>query len=141
MNFKKFLFASAMIAMALVACEPNNGLVDGNDDDNDNKIEDPDTTATADYITVSGAVEGTWAAGSKIKVNGHINVPEGKSLTIAEGVEVIFDERGVAANHVPVEFTVDGALFIHGTDEKPVLLSVDEASAPKPTSLPACGAV
>ena len=61
-----------------------------------------------------------------IKVSGHIVVPEGESLTIEEGVQVIFDDAGVGANHAPIEFTVDGNLYCEGTAENPVRLTVAE---------------
>ena len=78
-----------------------------------------------------GDVEGTWKANSIILVSGHITVPAGKSLTIEEGVQVIFDDKGVGANHVPVEFTVDGNLYCKGTAENPVLFSVAEENRTK----------
>lgn len=55
----------------------------------------------------------------------------GKFLTIEEGVQVIFDDKGVGANHVPVEFTVDGNLYCKGTAENPVLFSVAEENRTK----------
>ena len=80
---------------------------------------------------MEGDVEGTWKANSIILVSGHITVPAGKSLTIEEGVQVIFDDKGVGANHVPVEFTVDGNLYCKGTAENPVLFSVAEENRTK----------
>lgn len=72
--------------------------------------------------------EGVWAAGSTIEVDRHIMVPEGKSLTIEEGVTVIFSDKGVGINRVPIEFTVDGNLYCLGTEESPVMLTVAESS-------------
>lgn len=73
-----------------------------------------------------GNVSGVWEANSVIKVSGHIVVPEGESLTIQEGVQVIFDDAGVGANHAPIEFTVDGNLYCEGTAENPIRLTVAE---------------
>ena len=53
-------------------------------------------------------------------------MPEGKSLVIKEGVKIIVSTAGVGANHVPVEFTVNGNLYCEGTAEKPILFSVPE---------------
>ena len=81
---------------------------------------------TSKILNVSGEVSGTWEKNSTVNVTGHITVPQGQSLTIEEGVNVIFTAQGVGVNHVPVEFTVDGNLYIKGTAEKPVLLSTEE---------------
>ena len=75
---------------------------------------------------VSGDVSGVWEAGSTVNVTGHITVPEGESLTIEEGVTVIFSDAGVGVNHVAIEFTVDGNLYCLGTSENPVRLTVAE---------------
>lgn len=95
-------------------------------DDDDPKPQDPEvvdpTPVTQD---VSGEVSGTWTKNSIINVTGHIVVPQGQSLTIEEGVQVIFSPAGVGVNHVPIEFTVDGNLYIRGTEANPVLLSTE----------------
>lgn len=78
-------------------------------------------------ITVSGEVSGTWEKGTTVSVTGHINVPKGQSLTIEEGVNVIFNSDGVGASHTPIEFIVEGNLYSKGTEENPVLFSVSKA--------------
>lgn len=110
---------AACMALALGACsddDNNNSTVSGGGQGNTD-------TSTA---TVSGTVSGTWEKNSVIRVEGHINVPAGQSLTIEEGVQVIFTDKGVGVNHVPVEFTVNGNLYCKGTATNPVLFSVDE---------------
>lgn len=108
------------MSTALVACsddETNNGgNVPSNGDNNQPEIE-----------AVSGQVDGVWKANTIVKVSGHITVPEGKSLTIEEGVKVIFNDNGVGVNHVPIEFTVNGNLYCEGTADNPILMSVEES--------------
>ena len=41
-------------------------------------------------------------------------------------MKIIVSTAGVGANHVPVEFTVNGNLYCEGTAEKPILFSVPE---------------
>lgn len=109
-----------MVSMMLAACSSNGDSVDnggGNPGERDGPVTEE---------TVSGNVEGVWKANSVVKVSGHLVVPEGKSLTIEEGVKVIFDDKGEGVNHVPIEFTVNGNLYCEGTAENPVLLSVAE---------------
>ena len=60
---------------------------------------------------------------------GRITVPEGKSLTIEEGVTVIFNKAGVGVNHVAIEFSVDGSLYCLGSESAPVTLTVDGAES------------
>ncbi|MDR0541908.1 MAG: Ig-like domain-containing protein [Dysgonamonadaceae bacterium] len=73
---------------------------------------------------VSGNVSGTWNKNTTVNVSGHITVPEGQTLTIEEGVQVIFDDNGVGADHTGIEFMVDGKLYCKGTANNPVLFSV-----------------
>ena len=69
-----------------------------------------------------------WKADTVVNLADHYVVPEGDTLIIEEGVQVLFAEGGVGVNHVPIEFTVDGYLFCNGTAEKPILFSVAESS-------------
>ena len=85
------------------------------------------TVSKADAINVSGDVQGTWTKFSTINVTGQIKVPAGKSLTIEEGVTVNIATGGQDANETKIEWLVDGNLYIKGTDENPVLISVPEA--------------
>jgi hypothetical protein len=73
---------------------------------------------------VSGNVSGVWEKNSTINVSGQIIVPAGQSLTIEEGVQVIFDDNGVGASHTRIEFMVAGSLFCKGTPGNPVLFTV-----------------
>ena len=79
-------------------------------------------SVTNKALTVSGEVEGTWDAYSTVTVTGQLNVPAGKSLTIEEGVEVIFNSAD--ATGTGIEFTVDGNIYCRGTEEAPILFSI-----------------
>ena len=105
------ILAAAMLAVAAVSCAKNI-------DDSGESGKEP--------VSISGKVQGVWESGSVIEVTDHINIPEGQSLTIEEGVQVIFSEKGAGANHAPIEFTVNGNLYVKGSAEKPVLFSVAE---------------
>ncbi|HIZ05556.1 MAG TPA: hypothetical protein H9818_06865, partial [Candidatus Phocaeicola gallistercoris] len=70
-------------------------------------------------------------ADTVINLTEHYTVPEGKTLIIKEGVQIIASTEGVGANLLPVEFTVNGNLYCEGTEEKPVLFSIPEADRPE----------
>jgi hypothetical protein len=72
----------------------------------------------------SGTVSGVWEKNSTVNVTGHVTVPVGQTLTIEEGVQVIFDDNGVGASHTKIEFTVAGKLYCKGTTANPILFSV-----------------
>ena len=72
----------------------------------------------------SGNVSGIWEKNSTVNVSGHITVPVGQTLTIEEGVQVIFDDNGVGASHTRIEFMVAGKLYCKGTSTNPILFSV-----------------
>lgn len=72
-------------------------------------------------------ISGTWKAGSEIKLDRHLVIPEGESLTIEPGVKVIVSADGVGVNHTPVEVTVKGNLYVLGSEEQPVLFTVEES--------------
>ena len=120
MDFKKYLFAGAalMTLTMFTACS---------DDDNNEQNPDPtpggdteitDPWATADVVT--------WPADTVVNLTDHFTVPEGKTLIIEEGAQIIASVDGVGANKVPIEFTVEGNLYCEGTAEKPILFSVPE---------------
>jgi hypothetical protein len=84
------------------------------------------SVANRQYVNVSGDVSGTWQKNSTVFVVGHVNVPAGKSLTIEEGVQVIFSSNGVGTNHTPIEFMVNGNLYCNGTAANRIRFSVAE---------------
>ena len=118
MNSRYFMFLSAaLLSVSLAAC--------GDDENDPNPNPDPDPEPVVEE-NVSGNVSGIWEKNSIINVSGHITVPEGESLTIEEGVTVVFSSNGVGASHTPIEFVVDGDLYCLGTEESPVTLTVAE---------------
>ena len=105
------MFGAALCAMSFfAACS----------DDEDSNPVPPESEEVTE-------VEGVWEAGSTHEISSHLVVPEGKSLTIEEGVTVIFSTSGVGVNHAPIEFTVDGSLYCLGTEANPILLSIPES--------------
>lgn len=105
-----FVIAAVAMVFSLASCE-----------------KDPDQKEPVEPVEAAGEVSGVWEAGSTVYVDGHIVVPEGESLTIEEGVTVIFSDAGVGVNHTAIEFSVDGNLYCLGTAENPVRLTVDES--------------
>lgn len=125
MNFKKYLFVGAalMTGSFFAACsdddnEPGSGSGNG-DVLPDESVSLEDQWNSTDLVV--------WPADTVVNLTSHYTVPEGKTLVIKEGVQVIASTEGVGANLLPIEFTVNGNLYCLGTEEKPVLFSVPEA--------------
>jgi len=97
------LFISLSIAL-LAGCEKANIDVDTSD-------------ANGSAI---GEVSGVWSKGSIQHIKGDIIIPEGKTLTIEEGVTVLMDSVGKA------EIVVLGNLYALGTAENPVKFTVED---------------
>lgn len=72
-------------------------------------------------------VSGTWKSGTEIRLDRHLVIPEGESLTIEPGVKVLASTSGVGVNHAPVEIIVKGNLYVLGSEQEPVLFSVEES--------------
>ncbi|MDR3187876.1 MAG: Ig-like domain-containing protein [Prevotellaceae bacterium] len=111
----------------VTAIKPGSAVVTATAADGGEKAECSVTVSLNDPITVNGNVEGTWSKYSVINVTGHINVPQGKTLTVEEGVEVIISTAGQDANTTKVEFIVNGNLYCYGTEEAPVTFTVPAA--------------
>ena len=76
----------------------------------------------------SGNVSGIWEKNSTVNVSGHITVPAGQTLTIEEGVQVLFDDNGVGASHTRIEFMVAGKSVLQRNQYQSVLFSVQLAN-------------
>ncbi|WP_443946005.1 right-handed parallel beta-helix repeat-containing protein [Pedobacter sp. AW1-32] len=100
----KQLLALAFVAVACAACEKANISVDT-------------TSASGSAI---GEVSGIWAKGSVHEIKGDIVIPEGKSLTIEEGVTVLMDTTAKP------EIVVKGNLYSLGTVDNPVRFTVND---------------
>lgn len=85
---------------------------------------DVNITALPPVELAGGNVEGTWGPNMTYIVRGNLTVPDGKSLTIKEGVTVIMEGDGSQGNSP--ELVAVGNLYVIGTEEKPVLFSVPE---------------
>ena len=84
------------------------------------------TVTLDDFGTQSGAVEGVWTKHSVVFVNDQIWVEKGKSLTVEEGVTIIIQDGPVGESGAPIEFFVDGNLYMKGSKEYPILVTVAE---------------
>jgi hypothetical protein len=104
MNLKKIFAGLMLSAIAFTGCEKANIDVDTSSNDG----------------SASGEVSGVWAKGSTQVIKGDLVIPEGKSLTIEEGVTVLMDTLAKP------EFIVKGNLYAMGTAENPVKFTVDE---------------
>ncbi|WP_420151951.1 right-handed parallel beta-helix repeat-containing protein [Siphonobacter sp.] len=103
------LCMAAGLAMALLtSCSKNS--------------EDTQVTPAPTETSVTGNVEGIWKKGNTYKVTGHLQVPEGKSLTIEEGVTVLMSD-----SIVKPEILIRGNLYSLGTAENPVKFTVPDA--------------
>lgn len=121
MRLKNYFWASAaMISLSLMAisCTEDNVA----DSDNDNGSDVVGSTDLGDFTNNDVVV---WEADKVVELKDHFTVPEGKTLVIKEGVQVIATGK-VGMNELPIEFTVKGNLYCEGTAEKPVLFSIPE---------------
>jgi len=110
LKMKNLLACAALALFALSGC--------------DDKKSDPAPVEEAPVIkeSVSGEVSGVWTKGGTYKITGHIQIPEGKSLTIEEGVTVLFSDSVVKP-----ELLIRGNLYSLGTAELPVKFTVPDA--------------
>ena len=74
----------------------------------------------------SGEVSGTWEANSIVTIDSSVVVPEGKSLTIKEGVKIIFSGANLTTAEAP-EFQVRGNLYVEGTASSPVQFTIPDS--------------
>lgn len=105
MKYKRLFSLFAVSALLFSACEKAN--IDVNTDSSDG--------------AAMGEVSGLWAKGSVQIIKGDIIVPEGKSLTIEEGVTVLMDTTAKP------EIIVKGNLYALGTAENPVRFTVNDS--------------
>lgn len=128
MKFKNYLligsalFATAVIPTSCDDDDPVDPIVNPQPDPEP----DPEPgTETQNPFDLADVV--TWPADTVVNLSDHFTVPAGKTLIIREGAQIIASTEGVGANHVPIEFTVEGNLYCQGTDAKPVVFSIPEA--------------
>lgn len=106
-NYQKLLLASLLAVVVFAGCKKANSDV----------VITPEVVGSG---TVKGEVSGIWTRGSVKRVSGDIIIPEGKSLTIEEGVLVIMDTLAKP------EVIVKGNLYVTGTTDNPVRFTIEE---------------
>lgn len=110
----------------VTAIKPGSAIITARSEDGGEAATCSVTVALGDPINVSGKVDGLWKKYSVINVTGHIEIPQDKSLTIEEGVEIIVSTSGQPGdvNNTKIEFLVHGNLYCMGTPEAPVVFTV-----------------
>jgi hypothetical protein len=111
----------------VTAVKPGSAVITATAEDGGEEASCSVTVSLGDPVSVSGSVEGTWEKYSVVNVTGHINVPQGKTLTIEEGVEVVISTAGQDENTTKIEIIVNGNLHCYGTEEAPVTFTVPAA--------------
>lgn len=108
---KKTLVLALLLTSVIVGCKKT-----------DDTTVTPVVTPPVVQENVGGDVSGVWAKGGTYKITNHLQISEGKSLTIQEGASVIFSDSTVKP-----EFIVKGNLYVLGTDQNPVKFTVPDA--------------
>ncbi|MBS7564948.1 right-handed parallel beta-helix repeat-containing protein [Mucilaginibacter sp. Bleaf8] len=104
MNLKRIFTGLALSCILFTACEKAN--------------KDVDTSPIDGAAT--GEVSGVWPKGSTQIIKGDVVIPEGKTLTIEEGVTVLMDTVAKP------EIIVKGNLYALGTAQNPVKFTVND---------------
>ena len=112
-----FLVALAVLGLGLTSCS--------GDDEPQLPSDGPgqtDTSTGQSNVITGGEVSGVWKAGSTVRVKGSFEIPQGKSLTIEKGVNVIVEQN----TQVPVEIMVYGDLYCLGEEGNEITFSIPE---------------
>ena len=117
--------ATALFTLSFTACDDDDPVDPIVNPQPDPKPDPEPGTETQNPFELADIV--TWPADTVVNLSDHFTVPAGKTLIIREGAQIIASTEGVGANHVPIEFTVEGNLYCQGTDAKPVVFSIPEA--------------
>ena len=118
--------ASVNTQGVITAIKPGNATITATSIDGGEKATCSISVSYNDPVNVKGDIQGVWEKYSVINVTGHVSIPEGKTLTIEEGVEVIVSSAGQDENNTKIEIIVNGDLYCYGTDEYPVTFTVPE---------------
>ena len=108
MKINPFLIYSMIIILFATGC----------DKDKNDPADDPENPKDG----ISGPVSGIWSKGKTYIIAGHLEIPEGKSLTIEEGVKVIMND-----SIIETELIIKGDLYCLGTEANPVLFTVPDS--------------
>jgi hypothetical protein len=79
------------------------------------------------------AVQGVWEKYTSVHVAGQIYIPQGQSLTIEEGVEVLISADAQDNSNTKIELIVEGNLYCNGTADAPIIFTVPAASRDQKT--------
>ena len=127
MNMKKLIYLLLAASAAMASCKK--------DEKKPEVVEEPvvvnPNELSGDQTLSGGEVSGVWKKGDKITVNGSIIIPAGKSLTIEEGVTVMF-----ATASVKQEVLVYGNLYCMGTAQNMVKFTVPDNIKPTGVDFP-----
>lgn len=112
------------------ALRPGSAVITATAVDGGEKVICSVTVSNSEPKNVSGSVEGVWEKYSVINVTGHLTIPQGKTLTIEEGVEVVVSTAGQPndVNQTKLEILVNGSLFCNGKADAPIIFTVAEAN-------------
>lgn len=108
MKFNPFLIFSMIFILFVTGCDKNK-----NDQD-----DDPGNPKDG----ISGPVSGIWSKGKTYIITGHLEIPEGKSLTIEEGVKVVMND-----STLETEIIIKGDLYCLGTEANPIMFTVPDS--------------
>jgi len=107
MKINYSLICSIILLLFTVGCEK------------DDNLDDIILKPTEEGISVK--VFGTWEKGKTYNITGHLEIPEGKSLTIEEGVKVVMID-----SLLETEIIIKGDLYCLGTKTNPVIFTVPD---------------
>jgi len=116
--------ASVNAQGVVTAIKPGNAIITAISNDGGERATCSISISYNEPVNVKGDVQGVWEKYSIINVTGHLNIPEGKTLTIEEGVEIIVSSAGQDENNTKIEIIVNGNLYCYGTAENPVTFTV-----------------
>ncbi len=121
---KNLIYIAVAASLAFVSCKKKETKPE---EEEITQPASPDSSGISGTKTIStGNYFGTWAKGSQITVTGTVKVPVGKTLTIEEGVKIMFSD---STN----EFLVFGNLHCKGTAGNMIKFTVTDNRRPAAT--------
>lgn len=99
MKLRNYLLAgTALVALSFTtACSEDETVSNGNN---------TETPGTEENESQTDSNVIVWPSDTIVNLTNHYTVPEGKSLIIKAGAQIIVSTAGVGANHAPIEFKV-----------------------------------
>lgn len=118
MKLFNVLFLMMTLLLVFASCGSDDSFVN-DDGSNDNNDED-----FGDFIPISGELTGSLGPNEDYIVTADLFIPEGESLTVLEGTNIIVDGAGRPGRSP--EINVAGSFYSYGTEEAPVYIGVKE---------------